>query len=545
MANLVLKSNTANKTFQVQQKVFKFPFVKNKIELIITPQKLYSINSKDFSTGVLPSLVSKVEFENLGDKIIASVFIKQEIVSSKNMILDIPITGKGFLKVDRFNIVETVKTSGEVLIDNFSPHPKSVVDGQTKYIIKNDLGKKSLVFSKTFTVTEDFKFTKSPTYTISGNSNRYSVTTKVKKDKNKNVFSKTFDFYYTSPDAVTVSKDTEISFSVSTNYSSEQIYAEGITKVNKNKIYSIDKGKDLGPQGGSKRMIVKGAPGSTFSFLVSNSTGQMYDKNSGAFSDSGSVITGVIPKAANGKSFGESIIRINVPRSAAAQTISTQFFKQEEVEVQKAKLEKATTTVEIDKIQGEGKIKETKTLSLTTPTLTFKVTTTGYLGPKVKIISSGVTTTSTNIFLGKEGREELKIIKPGVHRFRFSVSASAANKVVQITRQPLFEMPAYPEDNYVAWDSDETKKRIAQQADGTAIPSDWDWSSIERDTNVDMKISCAGLGKILSTDAISGISHYSYAQVQVTGEIRVGSVGEASSNLSLNLNNFLSVITPS
>ena len=185
MANLVLKSNTANKTFQVQQKVFKFPFVKNKIELIITPQKLYSINSRDFSTGVLPSLVSKVEFENLGDKIIASVFIKQEIVSSKNMILDIPITGKGFLKVDRFNIVETVKASGEVLIDNFSPHPKSVVDGQTKYIIKNDLGKKSLVFSKTFTVTEDFKFTKSPTYTISGNSNRYSVTTKVKKDKNK------------------------------------------------------------------------------------------------------------------------------------------------------------------------------------------------------------------------------------------------------------------------------------------------------------------------------------------------------------------------
>ena len=106
-------------------------------------------------------------------------------------------------------------------------------------------------------------------------------------------------------------------------------------------------------------------------------------------------------------------------------------------------------------------------------------------------------------------------------------------------------MPTYPDDNYVAWDSDTAKKILAQQADGTKIPSDWDWSSIESNTNVNMRISCAGLGKILSTDAISGIDHYSYAQVQVTGEIRIGNVGEASSNLSLNLNNFLSVITPS
>jgi len=632
MANLVLKSNTANNTFQVQQKVFKCPFVKNKIQLTITPQKLYSINSKDFNVGILPPLVSKVEFENLGDKIIASIFIKQEIISSKNIILDIPITGKGFLKIDRFNIIEKVKTNGEVLITNLSPYPRSVVDNETKYIIKNNLGKKSLVLSKTFTVTEDFKFTKLPAYNISGNSNQYNVTTKIKKDKNNNVISKTFDFYYTSPNAVAISKDTQISFSVSTNYSSKQTYAEGITKVSKNKIYSIDKGRDLGSQGGTKRMVVKGAPGSTFSFLVSNAAGAMYDRSSGSFSDSGGIITGVIPKAVKGKSFGESVIRINIPRSAAAQTISTQFFKQEDVAVQKAKLAQATTTAEIDKIQGEGKIKKAKSLSLTTPTLTFNITMdsatlastavvaaeaklvstssvtltvddgsggdsaatdalflnkkiyksdgtlfgtctsvtnattlvfgdgisgaianndvlyaypTTYLGPKVKIISRGTTATSQLVFLGEENRKELNIIKPGVHKFSFTVSAAVDNKVVQITRQPLFVMPTAPEDNYVAWDSDATKKILAQQADGTKIPSDWDWSSVESNTSVDMQMKCLGLGKVLSTDAISGVDHYSYAQIQVVGEIRVGNVGEVSSNLSLNLDNFLSVITPS
>ena len=60
-----------------------------------------------------------------------------------------------------------------------------------------------------------------------------------------------------------------------------------------------------------------------------------------------------------------------------------------------------------------------------------------------------------------------------------------------------------------------------------------------------MKMKCVGVGKILSTDAISDIDHYSYARVQVTGQIQVGNVGDASSSLNLRLDNFLSVITRS
>ena len=165
-----------------------------------------------------------------------------------------------------------------------------------------------------------------------------------------------------------------------------------------------------------------------------------------------------------------------------------------------------------------------------------------YLGPKVKVLDRGETITSQDIFLGKEGREVLQFKKPGQYRFDFIVSPGVVDKVVQITRQPLFVMPTYPDDNFVAWDSDATKKILAQQADGTEIPSDWDWSTVGKTARVQMKISATGVGKIISTDAISGVDHYAYSQVRVTGELRVGEIGKLPASVDLKLDNFLSII---
>ena len=39
MANLVVKSYSASKAFNIQQKVIKLPFKKGKIELAISPKK--------------------------------------------------------------------------------------------------------------------------------------------------------------------------------------------------------------------------------------------------------------------------------------------------------------------------------------------------------------------------------------------------------------------------------------------------------------------------------------------------------------------------
>jgi hypothetical protein len=550
MANLILKSNTANKAFNIQQKVFKLPFDDNKVELIITPKKSYSINAKDFNVGLLPNHISKVEFDDLDDKVMAIIFMSRKINISKNIILDIPIYGKGFLKIDSFNIIEQVNVSKDILVGGSSSFTKSVIDNKTKYLIKNTLGKKSLVFSKTFTVTKGYKFLSQPTYTINEGSSKYDVVTKTKKDISNNIISKTFDFYYTSSKTLTSSKDTEISFSASSKSSSSQTYNKVATSVKENKIYSINKGKDPGAQGGIKKIVVKGVTGSTFELIVSNSDGKMYDTEKGTFSDSGSTIKGKIPIAIKGRNYGESVINIRIPRLGVAQTISTEFMKQEDPAVIKSKIQEGT--VDITEIVTPIKTTKEKSLSLTIPTLTFGVTTTNYVGPKVKIISSGVTTTSTDIFLGEEGREVLKFTKPGAYRFNFTVSASAAHRLVRVTRQPLFVMPTAPDDNYVAWDSDETKKALAQKADGTEIPSDWDWSTVEENTNVEMKISCKGIGKSIEWTMAdgnpcgdgAGPPCPAFARVQVSGEIRVGNVGEASSTLNLRLDNFLSVVNP-
>ena len=544
MANLVIKSNTANKAFNISQKVFKFPFSSNKVELVISAKASYLINASDFKSGVLPPQVSKVEFSSEGTKVIAILFMSRNIDSAKNMILNIPIEGKAILKVDSFNIIDTTNVNGNILVSNSSPFSKSVSNNQTKYLVRNALGKKSLVFSKTFTTIGSSKFSIQPSYKILQNAGQYSVAAKRNKDTSGNIVSKTFDFYYSSPKNITASIDTEISFTATSQDNSPSTYNKPATSAKEFKIYSVNKGREIGPEGGVKKIVVKGVTGSEFEVLISNSDGKMYDLDTGNFSDNGGVIKGIIPIPRKGMNYGEATVNIRIPRSIGAQTITTEFNVIEDLEIAKAKL-RDVSNEGMAQALTPVRTTQAKALSLTTPILTFGVTTTNYLGPKVKIISSGETVTSTNVFLGKEGREELTFKKPGQFTFAFTVSAAAVNKVVQLTRQPLFTLPIAPNDNYLAWDSDTAKKILAQQADGTPIPSDWDWDSVQASTSVKMRLKCVGVGKILSTDAISGVDHYSYAQVNVSGEIIVGNVGVASSTTNLRLDNFLTVITPS
>ena len=57
MANLVVKSNSANQAFNVSQKVFKLPFSENKVELVISAKNSYMVSAKDFKAGLLTRLI--------------------------------------------------------------------------------------------------------------------------------------------------------------------------------------------------------------------------------------------------------------------------------------------------------------------------------------------------------------------------------------------------------------------------------------------------------------------------------------------------------
>ena len=539
MGDLALVSSITNEAFNIPRKIYSLPLKSDRIELLISPKKLYSIDARHFKTRYLPKEISDVEFTNVGDDIVATFFLRKEIKSKTNVVVEVPIDGIGYFKQDNFDIIQTVNQIGEVSINDRSRYQRSILDNEIRYNIKNKLGKKELVFSKSFSVAKDFKFIKPPTYTIDGNAARYEVITKIKRNHLKRINSMTFDLYYTSPQSLTMSKNSEINFSLMT----KRYNLEGYTNNKQDIIYFIDKGRNPGPLGGIKKMTVRGVPGSAFSFLVSNSSGLMYDIKTGSFSSSGNAIEGVIPKIMPGKSYGEAIIRIDIPKSTSAETISTQFINKEDAEIQKAKIRELGLE-KLEEITAGGKIEEVKKVSLTIPTLTFNVTSTGYLGPKVKIVASGVTTTSQAVFLGNEGREALVFKESGSYAFKFSVSSGTASKLVQITRQPLFVMPEYPTDNYVAWDSNETKKANALTSADVDIPSDWDWSSVEKGANVIINMRAIGVGKILDTKTVDedGYDASVYAEVIVTGEIQVKNVGDTSSSLALNLNNFLSIV---
>ena len=212
MPNLVLQSNTANRTFNIQHTVLEMPVEAGVAELIITPISTRSIDAQDFTYGYLPSQVSDIQFQNLGDKVIARVFIKRKIDLKKTLNISIPISGKSFLKKDYFNIVETTNVDPNVLVTDVSSNLKSVDGNKITYNISNDLNKKSLMFTKKFTVVGDYSFSTQPTYTIKNNSTRYTVVSSIEKNANGKRISKTFDFFYTSPDVVSQKSDTEISF---------------------------------------------------------------------------------------------------------------------------------------------------------------------------------------------------------------------------------------------------------------------------------------------------------------------------------------------
>ena len=181
MADLALTSSITNKAFNIPRKIYSLPLKSDRIELLISPKKSYSIDAKHFSVKYLPREISNVEFTNTGNNIVAICFLREEIKSKINVVVEVPIDGVGHFKKDNFDIIQTVNNIGEVSINDRSPYQRSILDNEIRYNIKNELGKKLLVFSKSFSVSKDFKFIKLPTYTIDGNASRYKVITKTKR----------------------------------------------------------------------------------------------------------------------------------------------------------------------------------------------------------------------------------------------------------------------------------------------------------------------------------------------------------------------------
>ena len=537
MPNLVLKSNVANKTFNVQHKVLQMPVKPGPFELIITPISKYSIDAKDFTYGLLPKEVSKIEYENLGKKVVAKVFIRSIIDLKKHLNLFIPISGRSFAEKDSFKVTTTTTAAKNIIVIDKSTNYKSVNGDKYIYEISNDLNKKILLFTKKFTITGDDYFSKIPTYTIKNNNTRFSVVSKIEKNKKGIVISKTFDFFYTSPKTVLQSSDTEILFEAIAVKAKVKTSSLVVTKKGEEQIYSIDRGRKIGPEGGIKRISIKGVPGSPFSFIISDSSNNTYSAKTGLFEESGGVVEGIIPPIAFGKSYGEALIAVKIPRTIKSQTITTNFISDKPIDHALI-----TSPSEADIITS-GEAKTVEAIKSTSVTLSVTVDATGsFSGPAVTTTGGGE---STSIMLGKGNAEILTFVGTNsslfeVYYFSFIAQKATHDKFIKIERQPLFVMPTDEEDNFVAWVSDDKADATATDG-GTAIPSDWDFddtAGVLSSTGVNVKIQAKveGIGK--------PDSNGNYTSVLVKGSINVGSLGDADSEIKLKLLNFLTQATP-
>ena len=535
MPNLVLQSNIVNKTFIIEHKVLSMPVQPGIVELTITPLSKYTIDAKDFRTGLLPKEISNIEFENLGKNVIAKVYIRSVVNLNRTLNISMPISGISFAKKETFNVVTTTNVDKRIIVTNTSAYPKSIDGNNITYNISNDLGKKTLLFTKKFTVAGDDYFSSIPKYSIKNKNTNYTVVGRVEKGMKNKVISKTFDVFYTSPSVVSKNSDSEIIFNAQISTPKIRAAIKKATKKEEHKIYSIDHGRNVGSEGGIKTMSVKGVPGTTFKILASNALNQAYNPKTRVFEAGGRMIEGTIPPASFGRHFGEAKIPIRIPRSTSAETITVKVI--DDIAIDHGAI---TSTAAADRItnasSGAVQTIESNPVATLSVVVELEAGATDFIGPIVTL--EGGAESTGQIYLGAGNAEVLKFKEPQTYEFNFEVKVAGGAKFVQIARQPLFVMPTGGVDNFVAWDSGSTKAD-ATTSTGASIPSDWDFDSgLSGGVDVDIKATVKGVGTF--DDGGSG-----YSSVRVKGKIVVNKIGNTDTTVSLKLLNFLTQVTPS
>ena len=535
MPNLVLQSNIVNKTFIIEHKVLSMPVQPGIVELVITPLSKYTIDAKDFRTGLLPKEISNIEFENLGKNVIAKVYIKSVVDLKKTLNISMPISGTSFAKKETFNVVTTTNVDKRIIVTNMSTHPRSVSGNNITYNISNDLGKKTLLFTKKFTVAGDDYFSLVPKYNIKNKNTNYTVTSRVEKGMKNKILSKTFDVFYTSPSVVSKNSDSEIIFDAQISTPKIRVANKKATKKEEHKIYSIDHGRNIGSRGGIKTMLVKGVPGTPFKILASNALNKAYNPKTRTFENEGRMIEGVIPPASFGRHFGEAKVAIRIPRSTSAETITVKVVDDIAID-HKAITSPATADIATNVSSGAVKTIESNPIAKLTVGVELEAGATDFIGPIVTL--EGGAESTGQILLGAGNAEALTFVEPQTYEFSFEVKVAGGAKFVQIERQPLFVMPTDGVDNFVAWDSGSTKADATTSA-GVSIPSDWDFDSgLSGGVDVNIKTTVKGVGTF--DDGGSGFS-----SVLVKGKIVVNKIGNTDTTVNLKLLNFLTQVTPS
>ena len=446
MANVVLRSKLANKNIIVENKVLRLPIEEDVVELNIKAVEGFQVDASDFNVGYLPRTIQSITFSNSGENVIASVYVKKSMIDSKYKVIYLPISAKVKANAYNLQLTETINKDKDILTQYVSPFSTSIINNETTYNIRKNFDEKFLAFTRTFRLINGYRFSKTPSYTIEKNIDRYTIEEEL-ISKDGKITGKTFKVYYKSPkDSLDLEAHENITFLAQSALAVEDAGEKVATKKEEYKIYSFDKGQKVGAQGGTRKITVKGVPGTPFKLMLQDSNKKTYNQKTGTYEAGGGMIQGVIPKAPPGVGFGTYLAVIKVPRTTTAVSYSDRLISDLPIDHKKIKSTADANT----QLAGKAEIKEEKISPESK--ITISIDTTG-----------SFTTNWTDLVIGPGDNGDSK----EVERVYTLIIKPDDDSSISVDRQPLQD----PEKAFTAWDSGD--KADADTSAGVAIENDW------------------------------------------------------------------------
>ena len=588
MAKVIIRSNVADPNFLVSQKVLEVPLNKptiaSKTDIIISPIGGASVSVDDFTSGILEEPVKSINFSQSGNKIIATVEFLEYTFDQQVTIIDLPISGVPAQTSSGIKLIE-ISPIDNTLISNASSYGKTssrlvAKDSIVEHAVVGDVGKTVNILTKSFIVPSGYKFTKQPSYKISGSARGYKITTKDTVNSKGVIIGKTFNVSFTFDNIIRNERIDTITFSYSIKKVKETV-VEATTKEEE-KIYSIDTGREIGPEGGLKTVVVKGVPGSRFRIMTQNSSNQAYDYKTGQFGNGGGYLEGVIPAARAGFGYGEFKANIRVPASTTGETVNTTINTKKAIDHKKlATAIKLGTTENMDIENAPAKKykdiqKEDVTLNIsvkdggesnyTIATPLFKhskPTDANVLKEHLFFKHMGALEKSGSYdFHGKFGKEiigrplKLKFGKDGFikpNTIEFVVLALADNKFVRVNRQPRLNTTKKSEYVRASESVGSTPDKgsvggvlINMDAGSSvrhSVTSDTsDGTTIDFGSDIKFKVGVRGIGPRVEHGVATMRDKWAYKAVTISVSM-FGTMPKSDVNMEINANNFLTIFS--
>jgi len=291
------------------------------------------IDAKDFTFGVLPSIVSSISYYNtntdinVSNKVIAVITFNDEPIPSGITNLNLPISGLSRSTDNTLILTDTTNVDNNVFVSTSSigiVDSTNTIKNYNVYKISSSTFGSKRVLIKKFSLPTGYIFKQEPSYNIVGSG--YKVFVNVIKDSEGTIKEKSFEVFYSFPQQ-TPSGDIRNSITFSATSRAISIKQEDFvaTKEEEYKIYNVDLGRTIGTEGGVKNITIHGVPGSKFKIQVHNSAKQLYDFKGGGFQTNArrGFLEGTIPPAKPGFGFGTFNAFVKVDPSTTADTITT------------------------------------------------------------------------------------------------------------------------------------------------------------------------------------------------------------------------------